>query len=270
MALWDLRAKALDMNVATMLGAERTALPVYASGGLRLSAGIDQLQAEAAALLAQGYRALKMSLGKPDPTQDVARVRAVRDAVGPDTMLMADANQQLTVAGAIRLGRMLEPFRLAWIEEPVPYRDHAGEAAIAAALVTPLASGETEYRDGMIDMLRLRSADILMPDLQRMGGPTALMQVAQLARAQSLPVSLHLFGEMSLALAAALPNAMVLEDMPWFRPLYRETIERDAAGAPSSPTAPAGASPSTKPPSPDSGHDLQRKRSQAVPKGNPR
>ncbi len=230
MALWDLRGKAAGLNVARMLGSAAVGVPAYASGGLRLSASVDALQAEAAAVLARGYRAVKMSLGKPDPAEDAARVRAVREAVGPDVMLMADANQQLTVEGAIRLGGMVEEFRLAWLEEPLPYRDHAGEAAVAAALRTPVASGETEYADGMEDMLRQRSADILMPDLQRMAGPTGLMRVARLAQAQGVPVSLHLFTEMSLGLAAALPNAFVLEDMPWFRPLYREQIELDKEG----------------------------------------
>ncbi len=230
MALWDLRGKAAGQNVARMLGSETVAVPAYASGGLRLSASVDELQAEAAAVLGQGYRALKMSLGKADPAEDVARVRAVREAVGPETMLMADANQQLTVERAIRLGGLLEEFGLAWIEEPLPYRDHAGEAAVAAALRTPVASGETEYQDGMAEMLRLGSADILMPDLQRMAGPTGLLRVARRAHAAGVTVSPHLFTEMSLALAAALPNVLVLEHMPWFRPLYRETLELDADG----------------------------------------
>jgi L-alanine-DL-glutamate epimerase-like enolase superfamily enzyme len=238
MALWDLRGKQAGLNVARLLGARAETVPIYASGGLRLSAGIDDLQAEAAEVLGRGFRALKMSLGKPDPADDVARVRAVREAVGQDVMLMADANQQLTVPGAIRLGRMLEEFRLAWIEEPVPYTDHEGEAAIAAALDTPIASGETEYRAGLLEMLKLRSADILMPDLQRLAGPTGLIALAQAAAARNVPVTPHLFTEMSLSLAAFLPNAMVLENMPWFRPLYRETLEMDPAGHAVVPTRP--------------------------------
>jgi len=230
MALWDIRAKAIGQHVSHLVGSPRSAVPAYSSGGLRLSATPDELQSEAAAVLARGFRALKMSLGKRDPAEDAARVRAVREAIGPDIALMADANQQLTVESTMRLGRMLEPYGLAWIEEPLPYRDHAGEAEIAAALTTPLASGETEYRDGMTEMLRLRSADILMPDLQRMGGPTGLLQVARAAQAQNVPVSLHLFSEMSLGLAASLPHAHVLEYMPWFRPLYREEIELDRDG----------------------------------------
>ena len=144
---------------------------------------------------------------------------------------MADSNQRLTVTSAIRLGRILEEYNLAWFEEPIPYHDHVGEAAIAAALDTPIASGETEYTSrGMLDMLQLKSADILMPDLQRMGGPTEFLKAAHLAEAFHTPVSSHLFPEMNLALLAAVSNAIYLEVMPWFTPLYRERIELDGEG----------------------------------------
>lgn len=230
-ALWDLRGKAAGMNVSRLIGACRTAVPVYNSSGLWFTRSIDELQREAADFAAKGFRGMKMRLGKPDPKEDVDRVRAVRQAIGPDIALMTDSNQQLTVSQAIRLGRMLEEFNLTWFEEPVPYHDHAGEAAVAAALDTPVASGETEYTSrGMLEMLRLHSADILMPDLQRMGGPTEFLKAAHLAEAFDTPISSHLFPEMNLALLATLPNAIFLEYMPWFEPLYRERIELDSDG----------------------------------------
>lgn len=230
-ALWDLRGKAAQLNVARMLGACRRAVPVYHSGGLWISRDIDALQREAADFVSRGYRAIKMRIGRFAVEVDIARVRAVREAIGPDIALMADANQQLTVAQAIRLGRGLEEFNLTWLEEPVHYLDHAGEAAIAAALDTPIASGETEYTSrGMNEMLRLRSADILMPDLQRMGGPGEFIKAARLAESHNVPVSAHLFPEMSLALLAAIPNGSYLEYMPWLEPLYRERIVLDKSG----------------------------------------
>jgi L-alanine-DL-glutamate epimerase-like enolase superfamily enzyme len=230
-ALWDLRGKATGRNIADMLGACRAAVPVYQSNGLWISRGIDQLQREASDFVAQGYRAMKMRIGRFAAEDDVARVRAVREAIGPHIALMADINQQLTVPQAIRLGRRLEEFNLTWIEEPVYYLDHAGEATIAAALDTPIASGETEYTSrGMHEMLRLRSADILMPDLQRMGGPGEFIKAARLAEAHGVPVSAHLFPEMSLSLLAATPNASYVEYMPWLEPLYRERIALDKEG----------------------------------------
>lgn len=230
-ALWDLRAKQASVNVARLIGQCRATVPAYASSGLWLSASIDELQREAAGFLARGFRAMKMRLGSGNAATDVARVRAVRDAIGPDIALMADANQQMTVAGAIRLGRMLEEFNLTWFEEPVAHHDHVGEATIAAALDTPIASGETEYTSaGMLEMLQMRAADILMPDLQRMGGATEFLRAAHTAYAFDIPVSSHLYSEMSLPLLAALPNAIFLEHMDWFEPIYREHVELDADG----------------------------------------
>ena len=230
-ALWDLRGKAVGLNVAGLIGACTTAVPVYHSGGLWIGRTIDELQREAADFVAQGWRAMKMRIGKPRAEDDVARVRAVREAIGPDIGLMVDSNQQLTVPRAIRLGRMLEEFNLTWFEEPIPYQDHAGEAEIAAALDMPVASGETEYTSrGMFEMARARSADILMPDLQRMGGPTEFLKAAHIAEAFNIPVSSHLFPEMSIALLAAVPNAIFLEYMPWCEPAYRERITLDAHG----------------------------------------
>ena len=107
-ALWDLRGKMAGLPIYKLIGAARDRVPAYASGGLWLSSGLDELQAEAAGFVGQGFRAVKMRLGKPTAAEDVARVRAVREAVGPGVALMADANQQLTVERAIRLGRMLE------------------------------------------------------------------------------------------------------------------------------------------------------------------
>ncbi|MEJ1975427.1 MAG: mandelate racemase/muconate lactonizing enzyme family protein [Acetobacteraceae bacterium] len=231
MALFDLRAKFAELNVAAMLGACRETVPAYASGGLWLSHSVDALQEEAASFLSRGFRAMKLRLGMPDPAEDVARVRAVREVVGPAVALMADANQQMTVPQAIRLGRMLEEFGLTWFEEPVHYQNHDGEAAIAAALDTPLASGESEYTArGMLTMLQRRSADILMPDLQRMGGPTEFLKAAHVADVFDVPVSSHLYTEMSLPLLATLPNAIFLEHMPWFEPLYVEQVELNEAG----------------------------------------
>lgn len=220
-ALWDLRGKMAGLPIYKLIGAVRDRVPVYASAGLWLSSTSDELQAEARAFVDQGFRAVKMRLGKPTAAEDAARVRAVREAIGPGVALMADANQQLTVQQAIRLGRLLEEFDLTWFEEPLPAYDLEGVARVAAALDTPIASGETEYtRYGFRDMLERKSADILMPDLQRVGGVTEFLRVGHMADAFDVPVSSHLFPEMSVQVLAALNNATWLEHMPWFAPLY--------------------------------------------------
>ncbi|SDX75345.1 L-alanine-DL-glutamate epimerase [Albimonas donghaensis] len=229
LACWDLVGKAADQPLHRLWGGARERVPAYASGGLWLSSGPEALAAEARGFLDQGFKAMKLRLGAIPLAENLARVEAVRDAIGPDIALMADANQGLTVAEAIRLGRALEPYGLVWFEEPIPTWDHHGHAAIAAAIDTPLASGETEYlRHGLANMIERRSADLLMPDLQRMGGYTEFRRAIGQMAAANLPFSPHIFTEHSLHLATA--GCAYVEHMPWFGALFRETMELDADG----------------------------------------
>jgi L-alanine-DL-glutamate epimerase-like enolase superfamily enzyme len=225
-ALWDALGKMSNLPLYRILGGAQDRVPVYHSGGLWLSSSDKELVAEAERFAAAGFRAMKMRLGSPEPTTDIARVRAVRTAIGPKIKLMADANQGLNESQAIRLGRALEEFDLTWFEEPLPAWDLDGLARVAAALETPIASGETEYtRYGFRRMLELRSADILMPDLQRVGGVSEFIRVGHMAESYDIAVSSHLFPEISLQVLGALANTIYLEYMPWFSKLYNETIE---------------------------------------------
>jgi L-alanine-DL-glutamate epimerase-like enolase superfamily enzyme len=229
-ALWDLRGKLAGLNVAHLLGACHDALPAYHSGGLWVDRTIDQLQKAAAGHVDRGFRAMKMRL-TGEAANDLARVRAIREAIGPDVLLLADANQKMNVPQAIRLGRKLEEFELGWLEEPVPSHDRAGSAAVAAALDTPIAAGENASTSrGANELLRERALDVLMVDVQRVGGPTEFIKSAHLAEAAGAPFSSHLFSEMSLALLAAVPNALCLEYMPWHSPVYQHQIELDGQG----------------------------------------
>ena len=225
-ALWDLLGKTAGLPLYRLLGGARQRVMAYHSGGLWLSRTEKELVEEAEAFVDAGFKAVKMRLGSADPAVDVARVRAVRKAIGPGIRLMADANQGLSESQAIRLGRALEAFDLTWFEEPLPAWDVEGLARVAAALDTPIASGETEYtRYGFRRMLELRTADILMPDLQRVGGVSEFMRVGHMAESFDIPVSSHLFPETSIQLLGALSNASYLEYMPWFSVLYREKLE---------------------------------------------
>ena len=141
-------------------------------------------------------------------------------------VLRRDRRQGEREAQALRLGRSLEEFQLEWFEEPLPAWDVEGLARVSAALDTPIASGETEYtRYGFRRMLELRSADVLMPDLQRVGGPSEFMRVGHMAESHDVPVSSHLFPETSVQVLGALANSSYLEYMPWFSELYREAID---------------------------------------------
>ncbi len=223
-ACWDLAAQGAGLPLWKFLGGGRNRIPTYASSGLWLDYSVDELLAEARRFLAEGHRAMKIRLGRA-PREDLERVRRVREAIGPEVHLLADVNQGWDEATAIRVGRELEPFNLYWLEEPLPYEDLEGCARVAAALTTPIATGETEYGSlGMKRHLEVRAADILMPDLQRMGGVTGLLKAVTLAEAFHTPVSSHLFMEASGHLIAAAPNGLILEHMDWWQELFEEPL----------------------------------------------
>lgn len=129
---------------------------------------------------------------------------------------MCDASRGFTADHAIRLGRKLEEFDLTWFEEPVAPYDHRGSAKVAAALDTPIASGETEAtRYGFREMLAHGAADIWMADLGRVGGVSEFVKVAHLAAAHDIAISNHLFTQQSIGILGAFANATWLEYMPW-------------------------------------------------------
>lgn len=224
-ALWDAKGKALGQSVTHMLGAAHTRLPVYSSAGLWLSSTPDELAKEAVGYIEQGFAGVKMRVGKKHVEEDVERVAAVRKAIGPKVSLMCDASRGFTADHAIRLARRLEAFDLTWFEEPVHPYDHRASAKVAAAIDTPLASGETEStRYGFREMLAHGAADIWMADLGRVGGVSEFVKVAHLAAAHDIAISNHLFTEQSISILGAFANATWLEYMPWTAKLYREQI----------------------------------------------
>lgn len=223
-ACWDLAAQGAGLPLWQFLGGGGDRIPAYASSGLWLDSTTDELLAEARRFLDQGHRAMKMRLGR-SPEEDLGRVRVLRDALGPEVKLLADVNQGWDEATALRVGRELEAFGLYWLEEPLPYEDLDGVARVAAALATPIATGETDYGWlGMKRHLLARAADVLMPDLQRMGGVSGFVKAAALAEAFHVPVSSHLFMEASCHLLAAAPNGLIVEHMDWWQELWEEPL----------------------------------------------
>ena len=220
-ACWDLKGKAMDAPVWQLLGGTRQPLPVYA-GGLFLSDSIEAIAAEARGYVTAGFRAMKMRTGSPTVAEDIARVEAVRHAIGPDVALMVDVVQGWTVERAIRLGRELARFDLTWIEDPLSFDDHAGMAAVAAAIDIPLCAGENDYSKlGFERLMEGRCIDIAMPDLQRVGGITEWMKVAAMAEARAMRVTPHVFHEISVHLMSAVPNGFWLEYVPWWDVLFQ-------------------------------------------------
>lgn len=219
-ACWDIKARLLDEPLWRLLGGSRRPIPAYA-GGLFLNDPLDAIVAEARGYLAQGFRAIKMRTGAARLADDIERVGAVRDAVGPDVTLMVDTVQGWTADAAVRAGRELARFDLAWIEDPVAFDDHAGLAKVAAALDVPVCAGENDYGlTGFERLIRGGCIDIAMPDLQRVGGVSEWLRVAALADAARLKVTPHTFHEVSVHLMSAIPNGHWLEVVPWWDRLF--------------------------------------------------
>jgi L-alanine-DL-glutamate epimerase-like enolase superfamily enzyme len=219
-ALWDIGGKAAGLPLWRLLGGSARPLPCYA-GGLFLSDGIDAIVAEAREYLARGFTAIKMRAGAKDWRDDITRIEAVRDVIGPSTLLMVDVVQGWTPEQAIRMGRELSRFDLHWIEDPVLYDDLEGLAKVAAALDVPIVAGENDF--GKLAFRRLiegKAVDIAMADLQRVGGITEWIKVASIAEAWSIPVVPHVFHEISAHLMAATPNCLHAEYVPWWDLLF--------------------------------------------------
>ena len=225
-ALWDLIGKQANMPLYQLFGACRDKTKAYASSGLWLSASIDELIEEAHGFIEQGFLSVKLRIGKQDPREDVARAKALRAAIGDDIEILTDANQSLTARQAIALAHQLEDLNIGWLEEPVPAHDLAGHARILEAINIPVASGETDYtRFGMKDILDSGAVDILMPDLQRIGGLSEFRKSAALASAYNVPISTHIFTEQSLSIAGSAANCISVEHVDWFAPLFNEAMQ---------------------------------------------
>jgi mandelate racemase len=215
MACWDALAVAAGLPLPRLLGGTPRPVPVYNSGGLGLI-GAQRAPAEAQALCAGGFRAIKVRLGYPTLAEDLEVVRAVRKAIPEGTLLMSDYNQSLSVTEALRRGAALAGEGLAWIEEPTRADDYAGHARIARELATPIQIGESFW--GPHDMEKALAAgacDYVMPDVMKIGGVTGWLRAAALAEPLGLPMSSHLFPEVSAQLLAVTPTAHWLEYVDW-------------------------------------------------------
>ena len=177
---------------------------------------------------------MKAKIGYPSVDEDLAVIRAIRSAVGPDVAVMVDYNQSLTVGQATQRLARLDAEGLAWVEEPVLAEDYAGMAAVARAAHTPIQAGENWW--GPLEFSKAIAAgatDCLMPDVMKTFGVTGWMDVAALAAPRRLPVSSHLFCEVSAQLLCATPTAHWLEYADWWNPVLAEPLEiRDGMAIP--------------------------------------
>lgn len=237
-ALWDIRCQAAGEPLWVLAGGSRDRVPVYDTEGGWLQLTIDELVAESTATAARGWSGFKMKIGKPDVAEDVERVAAVREAVGPRMNLMIDANQSLTWPEAVRLARLLEPLDVYWLEEPLPAEDLTGHVRLAAATSIPIAVGESLYSPSHFrEYLASGAAGIVQVDAARIGGITPWLKTAHLAESFNIKVAPHFLMELHISLAAAVPNACYIEHIPQLAPLtlHGLNVEDGYALAPTEP-----------------------------------
>jgi L-alanine-DL-glutamate epimerase-like enolase superfamily enzyme len=236
-ALWDWRCRQAALPLRLMAGGAKERIPLYDTevGWLHLS--IAELVTGAQDAVKAGRAGVKVKIGKPSPAEDLERLTAVREVLGPDRDLMADANQSMTAAEAIRRARVLEPVDLFWLEEPLPADDVAGHERLARATSVPIAVGESLYSIGQFaEYLSRGAAGVVQVDVARIGGITPWLKVAHLAEAHNVTVCPHFLMELHVSLCAAVPNSRYLEYIPQLRAITRSELEivNGEAVAPSS------------------------------------
>ena len=226
MALWDIKGKYFGQSLGAMLGGLRERVPTYASGALVRAYAPDHLVKAAQRLVEAGFKQMKTQLALPgdtSPEKEVERARLMRAAVGPEIDLMCDINQRWSTHQAMDIGKRVEDVHFFWLEDVTVHDDYSGLARVADALATPLAGGECLYGiTPFRHMIEAHSVDIIMIDLNRVGGISNWMKVAALAEAFNLPVVSHLLPEIHVHLISAIPNGLTVEYMPWSFRLFEE------------------------------------------------
>lgn len=215
-ALWDIKAKAAGMPLYRLLGGYRESVPCYVAGGYYAKdKGLRELQQEMEEYISWGVKAVKMKVGALSLKEDAARVKAVRQAIGPDTKLMLDANCSYRFFEAIEFAHMVEEYEPYWFEEPVDADDYDGYCKVAAKTIIPLAGGENEVtRFGFRDLINTQAVSILNPDAASLGGVTEYMKIAGYADANGLMMSPHGQQQLHVHLDCAVPNAPMAEFYP--------------------------------------------------------
>ncbi|HEV8354491.1 MAG TPA: mandelate racemase/muconate lactonizing enzyme family protein [bacterium] len=220
-ALWDILGRASGLPVYKALGgAGRSRVTCYASSVY--FADIPVMVAEAEQQIRSGHTAIKVKIGRAAALggrrTDVASVRAIRQAVGPDVEIMLDVNSAYDAATAIKVGRQLEDADITWLEEPVPPDDLDGYRRVRAGQAIPVAAGESEFGVfGFRELIHRRAIDIVQPDVARIGGPTGARRVGVLAHTHNLRYAPHtgfsagIAHLASLHVAASVPNLMTYE-----------------------------------------------------------
>ena len=227
-ALWDLRGKALEKPVFELLGAERSAVPAYASGLLWYD-DLAELQDTATSYLEEGFTRVKMRLGRNE-SYDTAAIPAVRKAIGPDRDVMVDASQRYSLDVAERIAEILAANQVFWFEEPFAPEDIDSYVALRPRVSVPVAAGENDFGfQGFREMLRAGALDIVQPDVSRAGGITECLRIGHYAAEMDVGVATHTWSDAIAFVAnahvvASLSNGITVEIDRTGNPLVDELL----------------------------------------------
>ena len=222
MALWDALARCHNTSLVRLLGFTEKLVPAYGAvgyDGVTASARVAEDWAK------RGFKGVKAKIGYPSVSEDLEVVRAIRNSIGNDMALMVDYNQSLTPSEAVQRLRVLDNEGLTWVEEPVLAHDFTGHAFVARQIKTPIQCGENWW--GPLDMrhaIEAGASDYMMPDVMKIGGVTGWLHAAALAEVHRIPISNHLWPEVSAQLMCATPTAHYLEYADWRNPILAEPL----------------------------------------------
>lgn len=228
MALWDAFARCQNTSLVRVMGGIEKPIPAYGAIGYD---GAEKSAMVAKNWIGQGLKGVKAKIGYPTIKEDIEVIRAIRKAVGEGISIMVDYNQSLTPAEAVQRMHLLDQEGLAWIEEPTLAHDFTGHAMISHEIKTPVQCGENWW--GILDMqhaIDSRASDYMMLDVMKIGGVTGWIRAASLTASKGIPVSTHLWPEISAQLLCITPTAHWLEYSDWWNPVLKEPLQLNKDG----------------------------------------
>jgi mandelate racemase len=222
MALWDAFARVQGQPLARVLGGVPKPIPAYGAIGYDGESGSARTAEEWAK---RGFQAVKAKFGYPTAAEELRVLRAIRSAAGPEVAVMVDYNQSFTPAAAAERIRALGDEGLAWVEEPVYSHDFHGHAYVARQVRTPIQAGENWWGPEDLRLaIEARATDYVMLDVMKIGGVTGWRAASALAAAHAIPVSSHLWPEVSSQLLGITPGAHWLEYADWWNSVLEQPL----------------------------------------------